>query len=103
MNNGGDAAEQVVRLSLEGFEVAARLSGSAAKNIALLLVSVLKQEQKTKGKANGKWQDRTYEPKVTDERLELTFDLSAISSQSFTSRRSFFNSPLIEAISSFAA
>lgn len=48
MNNGGDAAEQVVRLSLEGFEVAARLSGSAAKNIALLLVSVLKQEQKTK-------------------------------------------------------
>ena len=34
MNNGGDAAEQVVRLSLEGFEVAARLSGSAAKNIA---------------------------------------------------------------------
>lgn len=31
MNNGGDAAEQVVRLSLEGFEVAARLSGSAAK------------------------------------------------------------------------
>lgn len=35
MNNGGDAAEQVVRLSLEGFEVAARLSGSAAKNIAL--------------------------------------------------------------------
>ena len=51
MNNGGDAAEQVVRLSLEGFEVAAKLSGSAAKNIALLLVSVLKQEHKTKGKA----------------------------------------------------
>lgn len=51
MNNGGDAAEQIVRLSLEGFEVAAKLSGSAAKNIALLLVTVLKQEQKTKGKA----------------------------------------------------
>ena len=26
MTNGGDAAEQVVRLSLEGFEVAAKLS-----------------------------------------------------------------------------
>lgn len=51
MNNSGDAAEQVVRLSLEGLEVAARLSGSAAKNIAILLVSVLKEEQKTKGKA----------------------------------------------------
>ena len=34
MNNGGDAAEQVVRLSLEGFEVAAKLTGSAAKNVA---------------------------------------------------------------------
>ena len=42
MTNGGDAAEQVVRLSLEGFEVAAKLSGAAAKNIAVLLVSVLK-------------------------------------------------------------
>ena len=51
MTNGGDAAEQVVRLSLEGFEVAAKLSGSAAKEVAMLLVSVLKQEHKTKGKA----------------------------------------------------
>ena len=39
MNNGGDAAEQIVRLSLEGFEVAVRLTGSAAKNIAILLAS----------------------------------------------------------------
>jgi len=37
MNNGGDAAEQIVRLSLEGFEVAVRLTGSAAKNIAILV------------------------------------------------------------------
>ena len=51
MNSGGDAAEQIVRLSLEGFEVAAKLSGSAAKNVALLLVSVLKQEHQTAGKA----------------------------------------------------
>lgn len=55
MTNSGDAAEQVVRLSLEGFEVAAKLTGSAAKNIAILLASVLKQEatqaNKTRGKA----------------------------------------------------
>lgn len=51
MYNGGDAAEQIVRLSLEGFEVAAKITGEAAKNIALLLISVLKQERKTKGKA----------------------------------------------------
>ena len=51
MNPGGDAAEQVVRLSLEGAEVAARISGAGAKNIALLLYATLKQEQKNKGKA----------------------------------------------------
>lgn len=53
MTTGGDAAEQVVRLSLEGFEVAVKLSGSAAKNIAFMLAAALKQEQagKTKGKA----------------------------------------------------
>ena len=51
MNPGGDAAEQVVRLSLEGVEVAARITGNGAKNIALLLYAALKEEQKTKGKA----------------------------------------------------
>lgn len=51
MNHSGDAAEQIVRLSLEGFDVAARLTGSAAKHIAFLLVAALKQEQQTKGKA----------------------------------------------------
>jgi len=50
MYSGGDAAEQVVRLSLEGFDVAARLTGSAAKNVAILLAAALKEEHKTKGK-----------------------------------------------------
>ena len=35
MNPGGDAAEQIVRLSLEGVEVAAKISGNGAKNIGL--------------------------------------------------------------------
>lgn len=55
MTSSGDAAEQVVRLSLEGVEVAAKLTGSAAKEVAILLASVLKQEitqsNKTRGKA----------------------------------------------------
>ena len=51
MNTGGEAAEQIVRMSLEGFEVAARITGTGAKNIAILLYSILKEEQKTKGKA----------------------------------------------------
>lgn len=51
MNSSGDAAEQIVRLSLEGAEVAARIVGEGVKGLTLLLVSVLKQEQRTKGKA----------------------------------------------------
>ena len=46
MNTGGEAAEQIVRMSLEGFEVAAKITG--AKNIAILLYSILKEEKKTK-------------------------------------------------------
>ena len=51
MNTGGEAAEQIVRMSLEGFEVAAKITGAGAKNIAILLYSILKEEQKNKGKA----------------------------------------------------
>ena len=51
MNTGGEAAEQIVRMSLEGFEVADKITGAGAKNIAILLYSILKEEKKTKGKA----------------------------------------------------
>ena len=51
MNTSGEAAEQIVRMSLEGFEVAAKITGAGAKNIAVLLYSILKEEKKTKGKA----------------------------------------------------
>ena len=51
MNTGGEAAEQIVRMSLEGVEVAAKITGAGAKNIAILLYSILKQQGKTKGKA----------------------------------------------------
>lgn len=50
MNNSGDAAEQVVRLSLEGTEVALKLTGSAAKNIAAAIYAVLKNRDKNKVK-----------------------------------------------------
>jgi len=54
MNPSGDAAEQIVRLSLEGVEVAAKITGSAAKEIATFLVAALKNKDgklKPKGKA----------------------------------------------------
>lgn len=54
MNHSGDAAEQIVRMSLEGVEVAAKITGSAAKEVALLLMAALKSNNgnlKLKGKA----------------------------------------------------
>lgn len=51
MYNSGDAAEQIVRMSLEGAEFALRITGSAAKNLAAALYVVLKDQKKTKGKA----------------------------------------------------
>lgn len=54
MNHSGDAAEQIVRLSLEGVEVAAKITGTAAKEIATFLVAALKSKNsklKLKGKA----------------------------------------------------
>ena len=50
MNSSGDAAESIVRMSLQGIEVAARISGSGAKNIAVLLYTIMKDKQQTKGK-----------------------------------------------------
>ena len=50
MNTGGEAAEQIVRMSLEGFEVAAKITGAGAKNIAVLLYSILKEERKQRAK-----------------------------------------------------
>ena len=47
MSYSGDAAEQVVKMSLEGVEVAARITGIAAKEIAILLIAALKNKSKT--------------------------------------------------------
>lgn len=52
MYNSGDAAEQVVRISLEGTEVALKLTGSAAKNIAAMLYAVWKNRDKNKTKGH---------------------------------------------------
>ena len=52
MNTSGDAAESIVRMSLQGLEVAVRLSGSGAKNIAALMIAILKDQKQTKGKTS---------------------------------------------------
>lgn len=50
MNASGDAAESIVRMSLQGLEVATRISGSGAKNIAALIYTIMKDNTQTKGK-----------------------------------------------------
>jgi len=50
MNYAGEAADQVVRMSIQGAEVVLRLSGSAAERISAFLYTVMKDQQKTMGK-----------------------------------------------------
>ena len=50
MSYSGDAAEQVVRMSLETGEVAVKLAGAGAKQLAILLYAILREQTKTKGK-----------------------------------------------------
>lgn len=50
MSYSGDAAEQVVRMTLEGAEFAAKITGAGAKQLAVLLYAVLRDQKKTKGK-----------------------------------------------------
>lgn len=50
MNYGGDAADQIVRYSLEGIDYSLRLSGTLAKNLAVFFAAVLKDQKKTYGK-----------------------------------------------------
>ena len=54
MSISSDSAEQIVRLSLEGMEegvkVVAKISGVAAKNIAVALYAIMQDQKKTKGK-----------------------------------------------------
>ena len=51
MSYSGDAAEQVVRMSLETGEVAVKLAGEGAKQLAVLLFAILREQKKPKGKA----------------------------------------------------
>jgi hypothetical protein len=51
MYNSGEAAEQIVRMSLQGTEVALKISGQGAKHLAALTSAILSEKRKTAGKA----------------------------------------------------
>ena len=50
MNTSSEAAEQLVRISLNTAEVAARITGSGAKNVAVMIYAIMKDQKQTKGK-----------------------------------------------------
>ena len=52
MSTSGDAAEQVVRMSLEGVETIAKITGKGAEDLAKLLIAEMKKPQRTKGRAS---------------------------------------------------
>lgn len=51
MNTSGEAADQVVRMSMEVGEAALKISGKGAKQLAVLLYAILKEQKKTRGRA----------------------------------------------------
>lgn len=50
MNYGADAADQIVRYSLDGVEHTLRISGTVAKNLAIFIAAVMKDQKKTHGR-----------------------------------------------------
>lgn len=50
MNTSGEAADQIVRMSLEAGKAALKITGAGAKHIAAALYVILKDKKKTKGK-----------------------------------------------------
>lgn len=50
MNYGADAADQIVRYSLDGVEHTLRISGTVAKNLAIFITAVMKDQKKTRGR-----------------------------------------------------
>ncbi len=50
--NSSEAAEAVVKMSLEGGEVALRIMGTGAEKLAVLLYTMAKDKKMTKGKTN---------------------------------------------------
>ncbi len=51
MNSSSDAAESMVKMTLEGTQVALRITGSAAKNVGAALLAISKGKTKTRGKS----------------------------------------------------
>ena len=52
--NSSESAEAIVKMSLEGLEVAAKITGKGAEKIAVLLYTMAKNKKMTKGELSKK-------------------------------------------------
>lgn len=50
MSTAGDSADELVKIMLEGIEVAFRIAGDGAKNIGAILLAIMKDVEQTRGK-----------------------------------------------------
>lgn len=50
MNHSGDAADQVVNMTVRGVEVAANIAGKAALSLAAFLIAASKSQKRTRGR-----------------------------------------------------
>ena len=75
MNTTNDAAEQVVRMSLEGVEYALKLSGKGVEKLAAMLYAIMKDQKRTKGKTRLSSMLRSEKPlkvfAVKDDELQI--------------------------------
>ncbi|MBR2552214.1 MAG: PcfB family protein [Erysipelotrichaceae bacterium] len=51
MNPAGESADQMVKMTLQGIEAAARISGSAARTLASVLYGLLREKKRVRGRA----------------------------------------------------
>lgn len=51
MNTSGEAAEQIVRMTLQMGEAALKITGAGAKQLAVILYAISREQKKSKGKA----------------------------------------------------
>lgn len=50
MSTAGDSADELVKIMLEGTEVAFRIAGDGAKNIGAVILAIMKDAEQTRGK-----------------------------------------------------
>ena len=77
MNTSGDAAESIVRLSMEGIEAALRITGSGAKGLAMVIIALLQSNDSIRNKGRTRLKTMLKSGKPTAVFAVKNYDLEA--------------------------